>query len=90
MINLPFNKWNAEGCQNAIRIALEARFGSVPSDIVIQLQTVMGEERLGELAGAAVLCTNLEAFRAKLEAGDAVLNKSRDLEHDERDPCTIE
>jgi predicted transposase YdaD len=45
---------------------LEARFGSVPPEVVTQLRTILDEEQLRDLNRHAALCPDLAAFQARL------------------------
>jgi hypothetical protein len=67
MIESPiFAEWRVQAKHDAIHKVLESRCGSVPPAIAAKLQTVMDEEQVDELIGAAASCPDLEAFQAKL------------------------
>ena len=69
MIKSPLiDEWRAEAKQGMIREFLEARFGAFPPEIAVQLEAIKDENRLSELARAAALCSDLDGFRAKLDA----------------------
>ncbi len=47
---------------------LEARFGSVPLDVAIQLRTILDEQKLNNLNRMAARCPDIEAFRVQLQS----------------------
>jgi hypothetical protein len=57
-----------EGKQEAVLELLQARFGSVPPDIVLHLRGIMDEQKLRDINIRAALCPDLEAFRASLSS----------------------
>jgi hypothetical protein len=61
-------KNTAQTMHNAIVAVLEARFGSVPEDVVAALSLVLGEDHLRRLVKQAARCGDLEAFRAVLSS----------------------
>jgi len=48
---------------------LEARFGSIPKDRVLPLQTILDENRLRAMHRLAATCPDIEAFVTGLETG---------------------
>jgi hypothetical protein len=47
---------------------LEGRFGTVPPELVVQLRSILDEQKLRELSRFAAQCPDLEAFRAKINS----------------------
>src|SRR5439155_1600763 len=58
----------AQQSHKTITLVLQARFGSVPSDVTTALQAILDESKLDELVGFTGVCPDLEAFRARLQA----------------------
>ena len=58
----------AKGQQRMIRAVLEARFDRVPPALVTDLQKVLEETKLIELAKLAGTCKDLKEFRKGLKA----------------------
>jgi hypothetical protein len=54
--------------QEIIRKILQARFDSVPPDVVVALKSVTDLPRLGELAVVAAPCPAVSAFQDALAA----------------------
>lgn len=57
----------AQTRQDNIIQVLEARFGGVPPEVVLQLRAIQDERKLKELNRLTGVCPNLEAFRKALE-----------------------
>jgi hypothetical protein len=55
-----------EATQRDVVGVLEARFGAVPPEVVAELRTVRDEQKLNDLHRFAVVCSDLDAFRARL------------------------
>lgn len=70
-------RYEAEGAAKAriatlretIRANLEARFGTVPAERVVALETIADEVRLKELIRLAATCADVDAFVAGLTVG---------------------
>ncbi len=58
----------AERMHKGILKVLESRFGSIPQDLAIALQTIQDEAKLDELVVIAATCHDLDAFRARLQS----------------------
>jgi len=54
--------------QKCIAHVLEARFGTVPPQVVAELRTVRDGQKLDDLHSFAVVCPDLDAFRARLRS----------------------
>ena len=55
-----------EGQRSAVVAFLEGRFGIVPEELVVALNTVSDDTRLRELSRTAATCPDLAAFVAEL------------------------
>lgn len=55
-----------ENTQRHVVRILEGRFGAVPPEVVAELRTVRDEPKLDDLHDFAVVCPDLDAFRARL------------------------
>jgi hypothetical protein len=53
--------------QEDILQVLEGRFGTIPPDIAMRVKGILEEEKLRELVRFAARCTDLEAFRTRLD-----------------------
>jgi hypothetical protein len=65
---LSAEKAKRESAQASVLEALEVRFGAVPGDLAERVRGVREEGRLRQLHRQAILCADLEAFRAALPA----------------------
>lgn len=54
--------------QDVIVEVLEARFGTLPSDLTASLRAIQDGQRLGELARLAGICPDLQAFSARISS----------------------
>jgi hypothetical protein len=55
-----------EGLQAALLASLQAKFGEVPPVIVAGIRAVQDVQRLQQPIPRAVVCVDLDAFRAQL------------------------
>jgi len=56
----------AKSKQQALRVVLQARFGSVPAEVTERLRAVDSERKLEALIKHAVRCADLQAFLKRL------------------------
>ena len=67
MIESPLvQEWMAQNGHEYIVQVLETRFGAVPPEIVVALREILEDQRLQALHRLAILCPDLDAFRARL------------------------
>jgi hypothetical protein len=47
---------------------LETRFGAIPSEITAKVRAIVDEQKLDNLYGHALTCSDFESFRTHLES----------------------